>query len=309
MTRRLPDVNAWQPFEGSNSSLRNALMVTCQLAQKRIVSRANAESRFNIQNFDSGAGVEDIVREELANVLSARYSVDVGVLDDREGRTAGECDILIRDPIWSPVIKLGATAVSRRRHFPVEGIYAAVEIKQRLGPNELDNAMKKMVTVSRLRRPDNPYGHITENQHIPFFDRPGQILNPLHTSVFATGLKDGVCFDEIVDRFGAINALLDRSHMVTTLCVLDAGAAWYSAERSGVYDADFMRDRTKNLILQILTKDHDSVFYHWHGMLVAHLTRSVLSILDVSRAYGNPPPPRDTRRYPNAVFNSQEERQ
>ena len=191
MNRGLPDVNTWQPGLNSADSLREALAITCQFAQRRIVSRAAAEARFNIQNFDSGARVEDIVREELANLLPARYSVDVGVVDDREGRTAGDCDMLIRDPLWSPVIKLGATACSRRRHFPIEGVYAAVEIKQRLGPDELDNAMKKMVIVSRLCRPHNPYGHITENQHLPYHDQPGLVLNPLHTSVFARDCRMG----------------------------------------------------------------------------------------------------------------------
>lgn len=303
MKRSLPDVSTWQPGSSSEDSLRDALMITCQFAQRRIVSRAAAEARFNIQNFDSGAGVEDIVREELANLLPARYSVDAGVVDDRQGRTAGDCDVLIRDPLWSPVIKLGATASSRRRHFPIEGIYAAVEIKQRLGLDELDRAMEKMVTVSRLHRPENPYGHITENQHLPYHDQPGRVLNPLHTSVFATGLADGVPFDKIAARFGKINAMLDRNHMVTMLCVLDAGAAWYSVESGSPYDADFMRDRGENLILQICAKEPDNTFYRWYALLAAHLTRSVLGLAGVFDAYGSAPPPRAVQRYPKAVFN------
>ena len=227
MNGNLPDVSQWQPT--ASSGLRDALMTTCQIGQRRIVSRAEAEIRFNTHSFDSGPGVEDVIREELANLLPARYSVDAGTVNDRSGRTAGDCDALIRDPLWSPVIKLGATALSRRRHFPIEGIYAAAEIKQTLGPHELEKAMEKMVTVSRLDRPANPYGHITENQHLPYHDRPGLVLNPLHTSVFATRLADGVSFDKVAERFGAINALLDRDHMVTALCVLDAGTAWMVA--------------------------------------------------------------------------------
>ena len=157
MNRNLPDVSGWQPAASNEGSLRNALMTTCQIAQKRIVSRADAEIRFNIQRFDSGAGVEDIVREELENLLPKRYSVNAGIVDDRKGRTAGDCDVLIRDPLWSPVIKPGATAWSRRRHFPIEGIYAAAEIKQTLGFDALEKAMEKMVTVSRLDRSENPY--------------------------------------------------------------------------------------------------------------------------------------------------------
>ena len=170
----LPDVSSWQPTSKSNDTLRNALEITCQLVQNRITSRSKAEVRFNISNYDSGSGVEDIVREELTNLLPERYSVDAGVVNDRHGKTAGDCDLIIRDRIWSPVIKFGATSRSRRFHFPIEGVYAAAEIKQTLGIPELDAAMKKLVTLSRLERPDNPYGHITENQHLKNFDRPGQ---------------------------------------------------------------------------------------------------------------------------------------
>ena len=87
--------------------------------------------------------------------------------------------------------------MSRRYHFPIEGVYAAAEIKQTLGFEELDAAMKKLVTLSRLERPGNPYGHITENQHLTAFDRPGAMLNPLHTSVFATGLR--TCLQSLQD--------------------------------------------------------------------------------------------------------------
>ena len=303
MNRNLPDVSGWQPAASNEGSLRNALMATCQIAQKRIVSRAEAEIRFNIQRFDSGAGVEDIVREELENLLPKRYSVNAGIVDDRKGRTAGDCDVLIRDPLWSPVIKPGATAWSRRRHFPIEGIYAAAEIKQTLGFDALEKAMEKMVTVSRLDRSENPYGHITENQHLQYHDKPGLVLNPLHTSVFATRLEDGVPFLDVADRFGAINAMLDRNHMVKTLCVLDAGTAWYSVESGNPYDADFMRDRHEDLILQVNSKEPDNAFYRWYTLLGQHLTRSVLGLTDVFHAYGSPPPHRTVLRYPHAAFN------
>ena len=240
----LPDPSQWQPRESAAASLREAFLMTCRVAQQRIVAGAEAEDAFNIDNFDAGPSVEDIVREEFARLLPNRYRVDRGVVNDRHGRTVGDCDLLVRDTNWSSAIKPGATPQSRRVHFPIEGIYAAVEIKRTLGFVELDNAMKKLVALARLDRPDNPYGHITENQHLEFCDKAGQILNPLHTTVFATRLTEDVLFDDVVGRFGAINAMLERHEMVTTLCVLDAGAAWYSVESGSPMDADYMRDRT-----------------------------------------------------------------
>ena len=298
-----PDVSQWQPKENKERSLSNALMMTCQVAQKRIVARAEAEIAFNIHNFDSGLGVEEIVREELTNLLPQRYSVAAGVVNDRNGKTAGDCDMVIRDRLWCPVIKPGATTTSRRFHFAVEGVYAAIEIKQTLGFVQLDEAMEKLVTLSRLHRPRNPYGHITENQHIENLDKPGFVLNPLHTTVFATRLQDDVQFEEIAERFGAINESLDRNSMVTMLCVLDQGSTWYSVRSGSPYDADFMTDRNQELILQINTKEPGNAFYRLYCLLMGHLTRSVLGLSNVSSAYGSAPPTRAVKHFPNAEFN------
>ncbi len=264
------NVSSWQPVSNNSDTLKNALEITCQLAQNRITSRSQAEVRFNVFNYDSGSGVEDIVREELANLLPQRYSVEPGVVNDRCGKTALDCDLIIRDQIWSPAVKLGATSGSRRFHFPIEGVYAVAEIKQTLGFDELDAAMEKLVTVSRLERPDNPYGHITENQHIPMFDRPGAILNPLHTSVFATGLRDGITFVNVAKRFGAVNELLTRDNMVKMLCVLDKGTAWYSVASGSPYNATYMKDRHQTLVLQVNDKEPKNAFYsftmNWKGI-------------------------------------------
>ena len=221
----LPDVGTWQPKLANYEVLRNSLMITCQFAQERIVTRAKGEIRFKLQNFDSGVGTEDIVREELANLLPYRYSVAAGLISDRIGRSAGDCDLIVRDPHWSQIIKPGATSGSRRYHFPIEGVYAVAEIKQSLGRKELDEAMEKLVMVNRLERPLNPYGHITENQHIQDFDKDGAMLNPLHTTVFATRLPARSTFDDVVERFGHINAKLNRTDMVKMLSVLGQGTA------------------------------------------------------------------------------------
>ena len=299
----LPDVSSWQPRSKNNDTLKKALEITCQVAQNRITSRARAEVRFNIDNYDSGSGVEDIVREELANLLPERYSVEAGVVNDRHGNTAEDCDLIIRDRIWSPAIKLGATYGSRRFHFPIEGVYSATEIKQTLGPAELDAAMKKLVIISRLERPDNPYGHITENQHLEFLDRRGRILNPLHTSVFATRLQDGVTFSDVVRRFGDVNAMLTRDNMVKVLCVLDQGTAWYSVATGSPYNADYMKDRHQALVLQINDGEPLNAFYRFYVELLGHLTRSVLGLTNTTSEYGGPPPPRKVVPYENAAFN------
>ena len=163
--------------------------------------------------------------------------------------------------------------------------------------------MRKLVTAARLDRSENPYGHITENQHLQQYDRHNCMLNPLHTSVFATRLADGVEFADLAERFGEINALLDRNHMVTMLCVLDGGTAWYSVAGGHPYDADFMRDRNQELILQVNDGEPENALYRWFVLMAGHLTRSVLGLTGVFDKYGDSPPSRTVRHYPNAAFN------
>lgn len=298
---RLPDVRCWQPVYKNNDTLKNALETTCQLIQHRITSRSEAESKFNINNFDSGVGVEDIVREELTSLLPGRYLIASGVVSDRYGKTAGDCDLVIRDRIWSPAIKLGATKMSRRYHFPIEGVYSASEIKQTLGFAELDAAMKKLVILSRLERPCNPFGHITENQHLQCLDRPEAILNPLHTSILAIGLPKGISFSNIVARFGKINALLGRDEMINMLCVLDQGTAWYSVKSGSPNNANYMTDRQESLILQINDGEPQNTFYRLYRELLGHLSRSVLGLVNLE--YGSAPLCRRTVSYKDAKFN------
>ena len=88
-TKPVSDVGSWQPKETKEKILRNSLMVTCQAAQARIVAGANTEKKFRVHNYDSGLGIEEIIREALARLLSNRYSVAPGLISDREGRTAG----------------------------------------------------------------------------------------------------------------------------------------------------------------------------------------------------------------------------
>ncbi len=284
----LPDVSNWTPRSHRSNSLGQGLMMSCHAAQARIISQAEVEIGFNIDSYDSGLGIEDLVREELVKLLPDRYSIDAGVVNDRDGLTAGDFDILVRNGTWAPVTKLGATSSSRRFHYPIESIYSAIEVKQTLGIAQIDDAMKKLVMASRLNRPVNPYGHITENQHLQFFDKEGYVLNPLHTAVFGVRLAPHVEFQDLARRFGAINALLNRDEMVTTLCVLGHGvAAYYVKTGETTYaDADFMRDRQKVIYLTIDVNEPEGVFYKFYAALFSHLNRSVLGVQHIIGAYG-----------------------
>jgi hypothetical protein len=147
--------------------------------------RVQNERDFNIDNFDSGPAVEEIVRDELANLLPRRYSVRAGVVVDRDGRTAGDCDVVIFNELWFPSLKEGATPSSRRTYYPIEGAYAILEIKQTLGFRTLDEAMRKLVQCHRLNRPRTPYLRLTENRDKSKCTHA--TTNPLFSAIVASG--------------------------------------------------------------------------------------------------------------------------
>ncbi len=302
---KLPDVTIWQPRSHRNATLSKGLLMSCQATQSRILREAEIERRFNVDNFDSGPGLEDLVRQELSKLLPDRYSVDAGVVNDREGHTAGDYEVVVRDRIWSPAIKLGATPTSRRFHFPVESIYCAIELKQTFGFEQLDEAMEKLVTIARLYRPANPYGHITENQHLIFLDKDGHILNPLHTAIMGTRLPDGVTFKELALRFGRINSGLNRDEMVNMLCVLDHGVASYEVKtgETTYRDATFMWDRSEDLYMSIETSEPDKVFYRLFATLYGHLSRSVLDTREIVANYGEVNRQFEVREFDGALYN------
>ena len=302
---KLPDVTKWQPRSHKETTLGEALLMSCQAAQGRILREVEIERSFNVDNFDSGPGLEDLVRQELSNLLPDRYSVDAGVVNDRQGRTAGDCDIVVRDRIWSPPIKLGATPTSRRFHFPIESIYCAVELKQTLGFTQIDKAMEKLVTIARLCRPMNQYGHITENQHLEFLDKKGQTLNPLRTVIVGTRLPDGVTFRDLALRFGRINSYLNRDDMVKMLCVLDHGVASYEVKtgETTYSEATFMWDRGKDLYLSVETTKPDRVFYRFYVSLFGHIYRSVLNTRDIVSNYGEVSRKFEVHPFDGALYN------
>jgi len=286
---QLPDPAAWQPRAPSDDNLRAALRLTCRGAQRRIVAAAELEREFDIDNFDSGPALEDLVRKELRRLLPLRYDVSAGVVDDSDGRTVGDCDVVISNRQWAPIIKPGATEESRRVHFPIESLYACVEIKTTATFASIDSAMGKLVSVSRLNRASNPYGHITENQHLMQFDRPGYVLNPLFTIILASRLDPAMRFEDVARRFFLLNEQVGRTsrdEMVKMLCILDSGVAYYGLGRNDATNADFCRDRNSELTETTITISPEDVLFILYAHLLGHLTRSILNILHISTNYG-----------------------
>lgn len=283
----IPDTSEWQPHQDAAETLASAFLHRCIAAEKEILLKSEFEQRMSIYNYDSGLPLEEIVRASLRQLLPLRYAVRAGVLVDRQGQSAGDCDVVIFNDLWFPSVKAGPTPESRRTYLPIEGVYAVGEIKQSLNECTLDKAMKKLVTAHRLHRPRTHYQRVVENRSIGSCEHG--LSNPLFSFVLATGLSHGTSFESLINRFYDINKQLNRLEVVRALCVLDHGCVvWGVREQDQTKPALFMLDDLYLPIVPIYFKAPgcESTLYAFMGDLSLHLYHSVLAPEDFVPSYG-----------------------
>lgn len=292
----LPDTRHWQPRASKSETLEHAFFIRCQQIERGILRSVADEVAMNFDNFDSGLPIEDLVRKGLRELLPGRYSVTSGIATDSLGYTAGDCDIIIFNDEWFPIIKQGATLESRRRFIPVDGAYAVFEVKQSLGPKSLDRAMQKLVTCKRLYRPKAPGNRMVENSELSSCNHFTR--NPLFAGVVAVSIQDGVGRDELITRFVRINQTLPRRDVINSLCILGATTVlWgyyhsdtdaHTAQYGNLKPALFMREDLYAELLPVMCGDHKdgSPLFELIRYLLAHLYHSVLAPEDIAVQYG-----------------------
>jgi hypothetical protein len=285
----LPNVAQWQPRVSATETLQNAFLKRCIAVENLIRLRAQAEKQMNINNFDSGTGVEDIVREELGKILPSRYRVERGVLVDRHGKTGGDYDLVIFNEFWFPKVKAGASDLSGRSYYPIEGVYAVGEIKQTLDYETLDAALEKLVIAHRLNRPHTFAKRLAENRESSSCQHG--LSNPLYSFVLAINISDNVPLESLIDRFYDINRELRRLEVVRALCVLGHGTvvwAYRDREQGGITPARFMLEDIHEPLVPAYfdVKDVTSALFALLGNLMLHLFDSVLAPEDIAALYG-----------------------
>lgn len=290
--KELPDTSLWQPRKNTSESLKDIFYKRCSQIEKLILTKSKQEKEFNIDNFDSGAGVEEIVREEFSKLLPKRYSITKGVINDRNGASSGDQDIIIFNNYWFPTLKSGATEESRRVHFPVEGVYAIGEIKQTLTIDTLDEAMRKLVICKRLERPKTGKNRIVENRELDGCEHG--FTNPLYTFILVTELDKTLNIDDVFIRFHQINKLLKRTELINSLCILQKGTiTWsYFDDKTNEWKPamfyDINQDLSKPLLpILSLSEEEKIAFYSLIINLNIHLNNTILGSEDLAVAYGN----------------------
>jgi hypothetical protein len=93
-----------------------------------------------------GEGNEAALRELLKKFIPTRYGVGTGVVIDRHGKPSRQCDIIVYDIFLYPSL-LALTSIHL---FPVDLVYATIEVKTTLNAQTAKEALENIASVRRL---------------------------------------------------------------------------------------------------------------------------------------------------------------
>jgi hypothetical protein len=281
----LPDTSSWLPRQNNVNALKNTFLQTCRSIEGRLIAESNIEKSFNIDNYDSGPGVEDLCRSQLQLLMPDRYTILSGIIIDQQGHTCGDCDVVVANRTWFPLVKYGAIESSRRVHIPVEAVYSVIEVKQTLTKDSLDDAMKKIVMYKRLFRKRSEYGRITENHNIESFDRPDNSLNYRFDSILAINCNRDY-IDALIQRFFTINSTLNPSERINSLCILGAGYMCYVMRKEKELNEHLYPEYDSDNAIPFFLESTTDSFYRLWINLHHHLSLTVLNLTGFKYAYG-----------------------
>ncbi len=228
-------------------------------------------------------------------LLPERYAVTPGVVIDENGADCGECDLVIVNRFWEPLLKYGATGESRRVHIPVEAVYTIIEIKQTLTEDSLDAAMEKLVMYKRLERDRSGYGKLIENHNLEWLDKPNASLNYRFDAVLAIDQAEGAEDLELTKRFFKINQELEPASRINALVVLGSGYARYldrSSDgriRDHLYpesNMEYLNKFVPEKVFPAWSSSSQDALYHFYEDLLHHLNLTVLNFQWGKGRYG-----------------------
>ena len=163
---------------------------------------------FATHRISAGTNREEIVAAFLREHLPQRFGVGTGLIISHNGVFSREADLIIYDrPNNSPLYPS-----IQKKLWPVEGIYALLEIKTQLTPRDLQDAIdkvRKFKSLERKFRITNVPQHISDSLAIIWsFDAPDPqtLKGNLHTACSSVPVSERPDFvvvpDSIVAKSG-----------------------------------------------------------------------------------------------------------
>jgi len=104
-----------------------------------------------------GGGNESVLIDLLKNFLPKKYGVDTGVVVDKTGAQSKQCDIVIYDAVNYPEI----FSLTSAKFFPVDFVYATIEVKTTLDSQKAKDAIANIRSVQSLDYIKEEFRHST----------------------------------------------------------------------------------------------------------------------------------------------------
>lgn len=132
-----------------------------------------------------GGGNENVLLDILRKILPKKYGVDTGVVIDKIGNQSRQCDIIIYDSLNYPEL----FSLTSAKFFPVDFVYATIEIKTTLDKTKLKEAVTNIRSVQSL---DYIKGEFRYTPTDPIdFSNPNSIISETKSTTAPLGLIFG----------------------------------------------------------------------------------------------------------------------
>jgi hypothetical protein len=157
----------------------------------------------------------------LSGHLPGKYSVSKGhgKVISSLGHVSLQTDLLLYDGYNCPVLRDGES----HQFFPIESVYAAIQVKSRLSKSDFLDAAKNIASVKRIAEDK------AVTKHTTFYGGAGMavgIRNPLpFGAIFAYSLH-GNSLKSLSENMAEYHAKTDPKEWVNLVCILDEGVIY-----------------------------------------------------------------------------------
>lgn len=211
----------------------------------------------------------------MSGHLPKKYSISKGhgKVISALGHVSLQTDLVIYDGHSCPILRDGGN----HQFFPIESIYAAIQVKSRLSKKDFLDAAKNIASVKRIAEDK------TVTRHMNSYGMAGMTIgvrNPLpFGAIFAYSLA-GNSLDSLAENMAEYHATVDPKEWVNLVCVLDEGVIYNMLGMERVIDSrDIIKYKSQSYRPNALHSGEDALLDFYLAMIGA------LGMLDLA-----PPP-------------------
>jgi len=173
-------------------------------------------------SYEKGMRREGALRDFLVHHLPARYGVARGEIASSKGQMSRQVDVVVYDAVCAPLLQESEASAL----FASESVYAAIEVKARLGRSEILEGVENIRSVKRLDR--SAIVPVLHGQPMPMPGNP-----PVYGAIFAFEGPDPR--EHALPQLGELRLETPIEEWVDCVAILDVGLIYHfrKVEREG----------------------------------------------------------------------------